>query len=203
MLTVSKDEVFKTLVSIKKEFSEIYVLIETKRLLIRLYKDEDFEKCVQLYGDEKITKFFDHGKPRNREEVSLLIDKKAKNFLDNGYPFGLFSIFLKENEEFIGQIDLIPLNQGVAEVGFILKEEFQNQGLATESLKAIINEYIKEINKNPLAKCDALPINKIIATAHPQNIASNKLLKKVGMSFEKNENRFDQPRLWYYYFPSF
>ncbi|MFA6119340.1 MAG: GNAT family N-acetyltransferase [Parachlamydiales bacterium] len=198
-----KNSLYKTQINIEIDFSGLFITIETQRLLIRSYENEDFNDCISLYGDEKITKFFDHGKPRNGEEVKKIIDKKGRKYFLAGKPFGLFSIFLKDSMSFIGQIDLVPTKHlGIAEVGFILNEQFHNQGLGTEALKAILTEYIDEINQNKSLKCIELPIYKIIATAHPQNIASNKLLLKIGMNLDKIQKRFGQPRFWYSYSPA-
>lgn len=178
-------------------YNELQVEIETERLLICSYKDTDFDDCILLYGNEAIIKYFDHGKARAKHEVERLICEKGKKYFSQGKPFGLFSIFHKETKAFIGQIDLLPSDEvGVLEVGFILHAHYHNQGFCSEAVKSIIFDYVETLN-NGNFQCDELPINKVMATVHPKNEFSRKVLLKVGMTLEKIQDRFDQPRLWY------
>lgn len=175
----------------------LQVEVETQRLFIRSYENSDFENCVLLYGNEVITKYFDHGKPRTRFEVKSLIIEKAEQYFTKGKPFGLFSIFRKENMDFMGQIDFLPSDKlGVAEIGFILHEQYHNQGFCSEAVKAIVFDYIEVINNRGF-ECDDLPISKVIATVHPKNQSSRRVLQNFGMTFDKIQERFGHPRLWY------
>jgi len=169
--------------------------IETERLLIRSYKNDDFEECVKLYGDTVITKYFDHGQPRSRKEVEALVKEKTR-FFKNLEPYGIFSIFNKKDMVFLGQIDLLPTDEpGSVEIGFILHEKYQNQGFCSEAVNFFLFEYIEKINfKNKHA---GLSVNKIIATTHPLNQSSKSVLQKFGMTLDGIKERFGHPRLWY------
>lgn len=178
-------------------FDSLNVEIETERLFIHSYRENDFENCLTLYGDEGLTKYFDHGKARKKYEIEELVLKKGSKYFIEGKPFGLFSIFCKKGMAFIGQIDLLPAEEaGSAEIGFILHEQYQNQGFCTEAVEAFLFEYMEELNfRGP--RCVELPINKVIATVHPLNQPSKRILQKVGMTFDKIQERFGNPRLWY------
>ncbi|MGR3973581.1 MAG: GNAT family N-acetyltransferase [Candidatus Rhabdochlamydia sp.] len=175
---------------------DLQVEIETDRLLIHSYREDHFQKYVQLYGDEKITKYFDHGMPKTEPEVQKLVDEKGFAFFKNGDPFGFFSIFTKNNMNFIGQIDLLPAEEFEAcEIGYILHEQYHNQGFCTEAVRCIIFEYINEINGIKNRKISS--IKKIMATVHPENYSSKKILEKIGLKLDKIQERFGKPRLWY------
>ena len=195
-MTVQPKVEFKSEVFLAEEKGVVQVEIETPRLLIRSYHEQDFESCVELYGNTKTTKFFDHGKPRSRKEVKDLIREKAGYFKKG--PFGLFSIFLKNSMTFIGQIDLIPVKPGVVEIGFILLPKYQNKGFCSETVKAFLSDYVNELNAQGYS-CGGSPIKEVMATVHPSNLPSKKLMEKMGMHFKKLQNRFDAPRLWYTY----
>ena len=184
-----------TQIEISASHKSIIHELETERLFIRSYLEEDLDNCIQLYSDETITRFFDHGKPRTEKEIKELI--KQKTFPDEvKAPFGIFSIFCKHNNSFIGQIDLLPTgSKDEAEIGFIIHEKFQNQGYCTEASYSLI-AYIKKLNLLSL-NCCYLPISKLIATVHPDNKGSKKVLEKLGMIPFKEEHRFGNPRLWY------
>ncbi|MGH2611414.1 MAG: GNAT family N-acetyltransferase [Rhabdochlamydiaceae bacterium] len=175
----------------------LQIKMETERLFICSYRDSDFEDCVSLYSNKEITKYFDYGKARTRHEVTSLIREKGSKYFSRGKPFGLFSIFRKNDMAFIGQIDLLPSDkEGVLEIGFILHKQYQNQGFCTEAVKALIFDYIEELNYRGFT-CKELPINKVIATVHPENKSSIRILQKVGMVLDKIQERFNNPRLWY------
>jgi ribosomal-protein-alanine N-acetyltransferase len=168
--------------------------LESERLYIRPYKNEDFEKSVVLYGDPNVTKYFDHGKPRSVEEVKNLTEK-ACEFFEQGKPFGLFSIFKKDDLQFIGHIDCLPTDEnGVLEIGYILHKHHQNQGFCTEAMSSFIFDYIPEFNIQNASN----RYSKLIATVHPENDKSKKIIEKMGMSFEKFQFRFGHPRLKYF-----
>ena len=187
----------KPYISFRFSPNHLQVEIETERLSIQSYKDIDFEKCISLYGNEAITKYFDHGKARSKLEVENLIFEKGKKYFCEGKPFGLFSIFHKQNMAFIGQIDFLPAEElGVAEIGFILREQYHDQGFCSEAVKAIIFDYVEALNNRDF-ECEELPISKVMATVHPKNQSSRKVLQKAGMTRDKIQERFGQPRLWY------
>lgn len=172
---------------------------ETRRTRIRSYSPTHFLDCAKLYGDRYTTLYFDHGIPRTHEEVRRLLKDGTSYFLE-GRPFGLFSVFDKsEAGSFIGQIDLLPQEcHGVVEIGCILRPEYQGLGLGTELLSSFIRCVVPEINR--LGTSDVgLPIWRIVATAHPNNLACNRVLQKIGMQFDALGTRFNQPRIWYYY----
>lgn len=201
MLLVYEDGVFKPQISFFLDGLDLKIEIETERLCICSYKEDDFENFVKLYSDEKLTKYFDHGKPRSRLEVKKLTDENGSKFFKNGEPFGLFSIFQKKDMAFIGQIDLIPFNEpGVVEIGCIFDRKYHNQGFCPEAVRAFVFAYVNELN-NKGFKFNGVPINRVIATVHPANLPSKRVLQNIGMTFEKSEERFGHPRLWFSFIP--
>jgi RimJ/RimL family protein N-acetyltransferase len=173
------------------------VEINTQRLYIHSYRDSDFENCASLYADEKLAKYFDHGKTRSREEVAHLIRENGYKYFSKMKPFGLFSLFDNQTMVFIGQADLLPADEpGTVEIGCILNRKYHNQGFPLEACRALTFEYIEELNCRGF-KNDEIQITKVIATAHPKNYASQKLIKNLEMTFDKIQERFGNPRLWY------
>jgi len=185
-------------ISFKLKYKKhLQVKVETKRLIIYSYHKSHFDDCLALYGDPVLTKYFDHGKPRSNEEVKQLIKEKADKYFDHGLPFGLFSIFDKENGNFIGQFDLIPATDPqVVEIGCIFHRPYHNRGYCPEVVKCFLNEYIEKINQM-FRRTKRTLITKAIATTHPKNFASIRMIKLVGMKYEKTESRFGTYRKWF------
>ncbi len=86
-----------------------------------------------------------------------------------------FSISHYSTGEKLGNIGLklTNINEKTAEVGFMLKEEAQGKGYATEALN-LIKEYTFH----------TLELNKIVAICATKNSGSYQLLEKVGFSRE-------------------
>ena len=74
-------------ISFSSESNVLLIEIETEELYIRSYRNNDFEDCVALYGDEKLSKYFDHGQPRSRLEVEdLIADPRPSPLLYPPHP---------------------------------------------------------------------------------------------------------------------
>lgn len=173
--------------------------ILTSRLNIKSYTEADLDQHIALYSDEKLMKYFDFGVPLSKAEVIRLTDCRSKNLSSGELPIGLYSIFLRENGNFIGQCDLLPSETpGALEIGFIVKPKYQNLGYCTECVKGILDHLTCELIDLRLEHLGK-PINWVIATAHPKNISSIKVLQKVGMHRYKVADRFLKPRYWYKY----
>lgn len=181
--------------------SGLEVVIETESLIVRSYRDEDFKKCIKLYGDPKLMKYFDYGYPLNSKELRALIRERSLRFHQARKPLGLFSVFNKNSGVFYGQFDLLPLEEpGVTEIGCILLKEHQNKGICKGICKIFLLEYIPMINQmSEIFVSDEMPIRKIIGTCHPKNYPSRRTLESLGMVCFQESQRFNQPRLWYAY----
>lgn len=185
-------------INISKKNKCFCVESETERLVIKDYRESDFENSVSLYNNPELTKFFDHGEPRTLNEIREYIAKRGRCYFEKNEPFGIFSIFKKNNQCFIGQVDLVPTGDpGEVEIGWIIHKQFQGQGYCSEAVLDFLIPYIKILAKNKIKTHGAL-IDNIIATAHPENLASNKMILKAGLSLYKQANRYGgNPRNWY------
>lgn len=192
-----RTEKFKHLISYEKQSKSLKIKIETERLIARSYCNDDFNNYCSLLGDEKITLYFDHGKPRSKSEVHKLIREKGVKFFKAFKPFGFFSLFEKEKMNFIGMFDLLPTDElSTAEIGIALLRNHQGSGFAKEIASLFISDYIDFINRE-IATNEGEKVKKIIATVHPKNTPSKRVIESLGMGFDKSEDRFGNPRQWY------
>jgi RimJ/RimL family protein N-acetyltransferase len=103
------------------------------------------------------------------------IDKDEVNLMFYTY----LAIVLKESNHLIGEIGFkgIPDENGEVEVGYgLAHEKWYGKGYMTEALKALIQW--------AFSRKDVL---KVVADTDKSNQASQKVLKKSGMSFWKEE----------------
>lgn len=183
---------------LNKAYKPMVIKEFTSRLCIKSYDPSDYPYCLTVYSDPQLTRFFDHGRPRTQAEIKAYIEERGSYFFDQGIPFGLFSVFLKEDASFIGQVDIVPTgNPGEVEIGWIFCKEFQNFGYCSESVKEFLIPFVKNLSRNKVEVYGKV-IDRIVATAHPENLASQRIMQKAGLSFFKRGLRYGgNPRNWY------
>lgn len=153
------------------------IYIETDRTIMRNLSIEDSINFYDLNLDEDVLKYTGD-KPFNNIE-------EAKGFLKNydqyeKFGVGRLAVIDKETNKFIGWCGLkYSEDKDEFDIGFRFYKKYWNKGLATETaLKNI--EY--GFNK--------LGLEKIVGRAIKKNIASVKVLEKIGLKF-KTEFDFD------------
>lgn len=89
-------------------------------------------------------------------------------------PLGRWGIELKSNGKFIGTIDLHKIDPVLKKVaiGYIINQTYWNQGLTTETNRAVIELAFEKIG-----------MNKLVALYDKANPASGKVMEKSGMRF--------------------
>ena len=146
------------------------IVCETKRLkmVTTLEKDITF-LYPKIFADEVVAEFT-FGEPISLEEGKAFMKKK---FNDDGI-LGFSPIMEKSTQELIGYGGILKFKHhnkpNQYEFGYVLAREVWGLGYATEIALAQI-ETIKE----------QFPNADIMATVHPDNGASKRVLEKVGM----------------------
>ncbi|WP_391117059.1 GNAT family N-acetyltransferase [Psychrobacillus sp. L3] len=87
----------------------------------------------------------------------------------------VFAIIEKENERMIGagEFNIRDYRNKTGEIGYIINPDFWGKGVATIVAKILIGFGFKKFQ-----------LHRIYATCDPRNIASSKVLEKVGMILE-------------------
>lgn len=145
------------------------IILETERLYLRQFTEADAHLIYHLntqpgvlqYVPEPILTSAEHAK----EVIINIILPQYKNRL------GRWAVHVKENNGFIGWCGLKLVDEDI-DVGYRFLPAAWGKGYATEAAKATL-EYGHTV----------LQIKKIIAHAHVDNIASQKVLDKIGMQF--------------------
>jgi len=151
------------------------IILETPRLILRHQVIEDLDDLWALYCDPEITKYIPDA-PRSRAEAQEELEWHM-----HGHPkhpeLGLWATIHKESGKFIGRCGLLPWTingQDEVEVAYTLAREYQGQGLGTEAAQAILQYGFEQLN-----------LSRLICLIDSENIASQKVAEKIGMSFEK------------------
>ena len=151
------------------------IILKTKRLVLRHQVLEDLDDLWDLYCNPNITKYIPDA-PRSRAEA-----QEELEWHRHGHPkhpeLGLWATIHKESGKFIGRCGLLPwtiADQYDVEVAYTIAEEYWGQGLGSEAAQAILNYGFEKLN-----------LARLICIIDPDNVASQSVAKKIGMTFER------------------
>ena len=151
------------------------IVFETPRLILRRFAEKDFGLIRSLNSDPKVVKYL--------HEAVLKTDEQAKNILTNiilpqyKNNLGRWAMYTRAGNEFIGWCGLksIPERDEI-DLGYRLKRSSWGKGFATEAARKTLDYGLKH-----------LKISLITGRAHIENIASIRVLEKIGMKFSREE----------------
>ncbi len=154
--------------------------IETKRLILREITVEDAEFVLRLVNESSfVANIGDKGLSNQNDAERFILEGYWTNQERSGY--GMFIVELKGEGEPIGSCGLLYRKVlDVTDIGFAFLPEYWNRGFAYEAAIAIL-EYGHS----------TLGVNKIVGLTSEDNLGSIKLLKKLGMEFEKTVKMSD------------
>ena len=146
------------------------IFLETERLTLKWLKPEDIDLFVDLDSDPEVMRYLTGGKPQSREHYEKRVPELLLYMAKNP-GLGLWPTYLKETNEFIGWYILKHLpDNGEVEVGFRIKKKFWGNGYSTEAGKALIKHGFETVG-----------LKKIAAIVDPENLASQAVIKKIGL----------------------
>jgi [ribosomal protein S5]-alanine N-acetyltransferase len=157
---------------IEKIYGDLPIL-ETERLLLRRITSDD-AKDMFLYGsNEEVSKYVTWETHETLYDTKEFIEFVLDNYKNKKIsPWG---IEYKENGKFIGTIDFISWNTNhkIAEIGYVISQEYWGMGIATEVAKEVIRFGFEKMD-----------LVRIQARCFLENIGSARVMEKSGMSFE-------------------
>ena len=150
------------------------MILETERLTLRELTHDDAAFTLELLNEPAYKKFIADRGIRDLDG--------ARGYLENSplasyarFGFGLWRIGLKSTDEPIGMCGLIKRDVlPDVDIGYALLQRYWGQGYAYEAAAATL-DYGYRI----------LKIKRIVAITAPDNIASSRLLEKLGLQFDK------------------
>ena len=161
-------------------------IIETERLLLRMYRADELEAVYHLITDKDVTRFFPDYYTVDKDYVLSSLPRRIERWQKHG--FGQLGVFDKETKKLIGYCGLQHLdNTAEVEIYYGLHKKFWRKGLATEAAKAILRFGFEKID---------LP--RIVAATHPNNADSQKILLKLGMERGKNARFYELEAAYFF-----
>jgi len=161
---------------------------ETERLILRKPCMEDAPAIFTSYAqDTEVTRYMTWSPHKNIEETYGHMQITLKLWED-GSAYS-FAIVLKESNSLIGMIAMHPDGFKV-EIGYVLARAYWGKGIVTEAARAVTNWLLEQPD-----------IYRVFATCDVENLASARVMEKVGMMREGilrrntiRSNVSDEPR---------
>ncbi len=148
----------------------VEIILTTERLLLRKLESSDLAALCEMHFNEDFMRYLVGGVRKDeaavRNDLDRYLDKQQR------YGFSKWMVLHRETKEIMGRAgpSVIPETDEV-DLGYAFPKRFWGQGYATEVARALLN-WAKE---NDLT-------NRILDVAHAENIASARVLRKVGFT---------------------
>src|SRR3954470_330773 len=146
--------------------------IETERLQLRLFRPDDLDDLALIFGDPDVVRYLGTGKPAYRDETETALSSIIRHW--EVYGFGRWATIDKLTRKLVGYCGLRNY-QGTPELVYLLAKQYWGMGLATEMARASLKFGFEELR-----------VERIIAMAKLANVVSQRVMRKVGMSFQEN-----------------
>jgi RimJ/RimL family protein N-acetyltransferase len=158
--------------------------LESARLLLRQWRDEDLPEFAAMCADAQVMRYFPA--IMSRLESASLIGRIRGHFAEHG--FGLWALQRKDSGQFIGFTGLSVVGfdapfTPATEIGWRLAREHWGLGYASEAAWTAL-------------RCgfDRLPLKEVVAFTTQTNLPSEKVMQAIGMHHNPADD-FDHPRL--------
>lgn len=139
------------------------IRIETNRLILRSFEENDMEAIYMLFSDKEVNTFLPWYPVKDMNEAKNFFDKQLK---DKKY---CFAICLKDGGFPIGYVH--AEDDDSHDFGYALRKEYWHQGIVSEASNVVI-EFLKE---------EGFPY--ITATHDKNNPRSGAVMKRIGMKY--------------------
>ena len=147
--------------------------IETARLHMRPFTFNDLDQFALIGSDPEVMRYIGDGRPQYREQTEATLNAIIEHHHRHG--FGLWGAIEKASGSLAGFCGLQFLDKtSEVEVGYRLAKRFWGKGLASEGAAASLRYGFEELG-----------LDRIVAVVQPQNIASSRVLEKIGLSYVK------------------
>ncbi len=165
------------------------ILIETERLLIRELLPTDDLGMFEMDSDPEVHYYVEPHTVKTIEESRKVIEFVREQYISNG--IGRWAVVEKETNDFVGWLGFKLMQTTVnnytdfIDFGYRFRKKHWGKGYATEGSKAALEYGFKH-----------LKYKEVYAMTDIANLASRRVLEKVGFSFVGLFNYDTEPLLW-------
>lgn len=159
--------------------------LETPRLRLRELTSSDVDDLLRSDGDARVMRYLGNGlAPRSRVEVEAAIARVRQHYLQHP-GWGLLHASRRDDGRFVGACGVFTVPDGDdVEIAYRLPVDCWGQGYATEMARAVLAHAL-----------GTLKLPRVIGLAWPENVASQRVLLKIGMKPHGTAHHYDREML--------
>jgi RimJ/RimL family protein N-acetyltransferase len=153
----------------------VRTLIETGRLILRPFESGDVDAAFAWFGDPIVMRFTPTGPDTSIEQTKARLANYQEHQTEHG--FSRWIVLDRNLGRPIGDSGLLALQEyGWIDLGFRLAQPYWGQGLATEAACAWVRTAFDDFH-----------IDRLTAFVHRENVASIRVLEKLGFHAERRD----------------
>jgi [ribosomal protein S5]-alanine N-acetyltransferase len=149
------------------------MFLETPRLTLRPFSEEDLDRLAELMADSDFMRFSLGVYMREQTAASL---EKLLDWDRDGLP-SQFAVIVRSKGLLAGYCGFYPQQidgENEIEIGYRLDPQYWNRGFTTEAARAIRDHAFRD-----------LKLPRLISLIHSENMPSRRVAEKNGMTPEK------------------
>ena len=153
--------------------SEIF--LETDRLLLRRFTEDDVENLVELDSDPEVMHFITGGRTTPRREIETEILPAYLEYYESFAGYGFWAAVERSTGQFVGWFHFRPEKAappGEVELGYRLHKAAWGKGYAAEGSRALIEKGFTDFG-----------VQRVVASTMVVNVASRRVMEKAGLKF--------------------
>ena len=160
-------------------------ILETPRLLLREFREEDAPHFFQLNEESEVIRY-------TGDQPFISVEEARQFLLDydqyEKYGYGRWAVLLKKPApiwagwcglKYIPELD-------ETDIGFRFFRRYWGQGYATEAARACLDYGFRQV-----------ALKRIVGRAMKENVASVRVLEKIGMEYWKEFDFMEHPGLYF------
>jgi ribosomal-protein-alanine N-acetyltransferase len=149
------------------------MILKTPRLILRPFAAGDLDGMAELMADKDFMRF--SMGPMTQEQTKSFLDKVI-SWERDGMP-SQFAMIVRSSETLVGYCGFFHQrvdDKMEIEIGYRLRRDFCNRGLATEAARAVRDHGFRD-----------LKLERVISLIHRENRPSRRVAEKNGMISER------------------
>lgn len=136
--------------------------LQTPRLVLRPFTPADW-RAVHAYASDAAVMRYVPGGAMSEEQARAFVRVSGEN--------AATGVVLTAEDRLIGHLDFHPwFAERIYEIGWVVHPRYHGQGYATEAALAMLRHGF-----------ETLGVHRIVATCQPENVASWRVMEKLGM----------------------
>jgi RimJ/RimL family protein N-acetyltransferase len=150
----------------------IGMMLETERLVLDTWQESDWAEFRPVATDPEVMRYITGGTPWSDDQIRSFVNRQVKCYLERG--FCRWKLLEKPTGDLIGFCGVGFWRDGLdPEIGWWLARPYWGKGLATEAATVALRDVFERVK-----------LDRVISVARPANLASTRIMEKLGLQFE-------------------